>query len=211
MVKISPSLLSADFANLEKELKALEVAGADMIHIDVMDGHFVSNITMGPPIIKALRKHTKLPFDVHLMINNPERWIKDYIDAGANIITIHPEATLHLDMCIAEIRRNLGVKAGISLLPTTPINIVHYIIKKIDMILVMSVNPGFGGQTFIYNQLKKITELSNIINTGTLLSVDGGINEETSSLCIKAGANCLVSGNYIFTGNYEERINKLRC
>ncbi len=210
MVKISPSILSADFSNLEHEIKAIESAGADMIHIDVMDGHFVPNLTFGPPVIKALRKHTKLPFDVHLMIESPENYIKDFIDAGADIITIHPEATKHLDRTINEIKK-LGAKAGISLLPTTSVAPLEYTIDNIDLILVMTVNPGFGGQKFIDNQLFKIEMISDIIqDTDIILAVDGGINDQTSKLCIDAGADMLISGNFIFKGDYKKQIELLK-
>lgn len=212
MVKISPSILSADFANLQQELIKLEEAGADMIHIDIMDGVFVPNLTFGPPVIKALRKHTTLPFDVHLMINEPEKSIKDYIEAGADIITIHPETTIHLSRTI-DLISGAGAKVGIALLPTSRIHILDYILDKIDLILVMSVNPGFGGQVFIPQQLSKINELGGIVNGSgrdILLSVDGGINDQTAKECVKAGANTLVSGNYIFSGNYKEKINYLR-
>ena len=210
MILISPSILSADFGNLRAEIEALEDAGADMIHIDVMDGHFVPNLTFGPAVIEALKKYTSLPFDVHLMINQPEKWIQTYVDAGANLITVHPEATTHLDRTISQIK-SYGIKAGISLLPTTQINVLDFIIDKIDLILIMTVNPGFSGQKFMINQLKKISTISSIIKEmDIILAVDGGINDETGKLCTQAGANMLISGNYIFTGNYKERINNLK-
>jgi ribulose-phosphate 3-epimerase len=210
MIKISPSILSADFSNLEREIKALEDAGADMIHIDVMDGHFVPNLTFGSPVIKALRKHTKLPFDVHLMIESPENYIKDYCDAGADIITVHPETTKHLDRTINEIKK-LGAKAGLALLPTTSVAPLEYTIDNIDLILVMTVNPGFGGQKFISNQLLKIEMIAEIIqDTDIILAVDGGINDKTSKLCTDAGADMLISGNFIFKGNYKKQIDMLK-
>jgi len=210
MTLISPSILSADFCNLRAEIEALEEAGADMIHIDVMDGHFVPNLTFGPAVITALKKCTSLPFDVHLMIEQPEKWIQTYVDAGADIITIHPEATTHLDSSISQIK-SYGIKAGISLLPTTQVNVLEFTIDKIDLILVMTVNPGFGGQKFMTNQLKKISTISSIIKgTDIILAIDGGINDETGKLCTQAGANMLISGNYIFAGDYKERINNLK-
>jgi ribulose-phosphate 3-epimerase len=210
MILISPSILSADFSNLRAEIEALEDAGADMIHIDAMDGHFVPNLTFGPAVIAALKKYTSLPFDVHLMIDQPEKWIQTYVDAGANLITVHPEATTHLDRTISQIK-SYGIKAGISLLPTTQINVLDFIIDKIDLILIMTVNPGFSGQKFMINQLKKISTISSIIKEmDIILAVDGGINDETGKLCTQAGANMLISGNYIFTGNYKERINNLK-
>lgn len=210
MIKIAPSILSADFANLQQEIKAIEKAGADMIHIDVMDGHFVPNLTFGPPLIKSLRKHTNLPFDVHLMIEQPEMHIEAYIDAGADIITIHPETTRHLDRTISEIKY-LGAKAGIALLPTTSINILDYIIDKIDLILVMSVNPGFGGQEFMHSQIDKILKLAEITkDKSIILAVDGGINDKTAKICKDAGADMLISGSYIFKGDYQKQIDSLR-
>lgn len=210
MVKISPSILSADLSNLEREIKDLEQAGADMIHIDVMDGHFVPNLTFGPGLISAIRKHTKLPFDVHLMIDKPEKYIQDYVNAGANFLTIHPEATKHLDRTLKSIK-DMGAKAGISLLPTATTEILDYVLGDISLILVMTVNPGFGGQTFMHNQLDKIKKLTELIKDKDIyLSVDGGVTNETSILCRKAGANMLVSGSYIFKENYADQIKNLR-
>lgn len=213
LIKISASLLSANFARLGEEIVALEKAGVDMIHIDVMDGHFVPNLTLGPPVIKSLRPYSKLLFDVHLMINAPEYTIKDYVDAGADIITIHPETTKHLDRTLNYIQ-SLGVKVGISLLPSSLPESLDYIINKLDMILVMTVNPGFAGQHFITDQLKKVEIISEKIkqvNKSILLSVDGGINNITAQDCIKAGANVLVAGTFIFQApNYKNQIDLLR-
>lgn len=212
--KISPSILSADFANLGQEIRALEQAGADMIHIDVMDGHFVPNLTIGSTVMKALRPYTKLPFDVHLMINAPERSIEDYVKSGADIITIHPEATIHLDRSLDHIK-SLGAKAAIALLPSASPDIIDYVIDRLDMILVMTVNPGFSGQKFIDSQLKKISIISEKIkssNKNIILSVDGGINDATAKDCIKAGANVLVSGSFIFQSkDYKKRIEMLKA
>jgi ribulose-phosphate 3-epimerase len=211
-IKISPSILSADFSILGDEIKSLEQAGADLIHIDVMDGHFVPNITMGPPIIKMIRKCTKLPFDVHLMISPVEKYIKAFADAGSDIITIHPEATDNLKRAVSTIK-SLGKKAGVSLNPKTPISALMDVINDIDLILIMSVNPGFAGQSFMSEVLPKVTELRKMINDKKLkidIEIDGGINFETAPLAVKAGANILVSGTTIFSGSLKDNIQKLR-
>ena len=211
-IKISPSILSADFSVLGDEIKSLEQAGADLIHVDVMDGHFVQNITMGPPIIKMIRKCTKLPFDVHLMISPVEKYIKAFADAGSDIITIHPEATDNLKRAVGTIK-SLGKKAGVSLNPKTPISALMDVINDIDLILIMSVNPGFAGQSFISEVLPKVTELRKLINDKKLkidIEIDGGINFETAPLAVKAGANILVSGTTIFSGSLKDNIQKLR-
>ena len=211
-IKISPSILSADFSILGDEIKSLEQAGADLIHIDVMDGHFVPNITMGPPIIKMVRKCTKLPFDVHLMISPVEKYIKAFADAGSDIITIHPEATDNLKRAVSSIK-SLGKKAGVSLNPKTPISALMDVINDIDLILIMSVNPGFAGQSFMNEVLPKVTELRKMINDKKLkidIEIDGGINFETAPLAVKAGANILVSGTTIFSGSLKDNIQKLR-
>jgi len=211
-IKISPSILSADFSILGDEIKSLEQAGADLIHVDVMDGHFVPNITMGPPIIKMVRKCTKLPFDVHLMISPVEKYIKAFADAGSDIITIHPEATDNLKRAVSTIK-SLGKKAGVSLNPKTPISALMDVINDIDLILIMSVNPGFAGQSFMGEVLPKVTELRKMINDKKLkidIEIDGGINFETAPLAVKAGANILVSGTTIFSGSLKDNIQKLR-
>ena len=211
-IKISPSILSADFSILGDEIKSLEQAGADLIHIDVMDGHFVPNITMGPPIIKMVRKCTKLPFDVHLMISPVEKYIKAFADAGSDIITIHPEATDNLKRAVSTIK-SLGKKAGVSLNPKTPICALMDVVNDIDLILIMSVNPGFAGQSFMSEVLPKVTELRKMINEKKLkidIEIDGGINFETAPLAVKAGANILVSGTTIFSGSLKDNIQKLR-
>ena len=202
-IQISPSILSADFSQLGNEIKKLEEGGADMIHVDVMDGHFVPNLTIGPPVIKALRNYTKLPFDVHLMIKPVHKYIKSYAEAGANIITIHPEATDNLKDSIKHIKE-LGKKVGVSLNPDTKTDIIKEFLSELDLILIMSVHPGFGGQKFIPEVLSKIEELKDIKLKENLkfdIEVDGGIDFNNSKLVVKAGANILVSGTTIFKNN----------
>ena len=202
-IQISPSILSADFSQLGNEIKRLEEGGADMIHVDVMDGHFVPNLTIGPPVIKTLRNYTKLPFDVHLMIKPVHKYIKSYAEAGANIITIHPEATDNLKDSIKHIKE-LGKKVGVSLNPDTKTDIIKEFLSELDLILIMSVHPGFGGQKFIPEVLSKIEELKDIKLKENLkfdIEVDGGIDFNNSKLVVKAGANILVSGTTIFKNN----------
>ena len=215
-IKISPSILSADFSQLGNEIKRLEDGGADMIHVDVMDGHFVPNLTIGPPVIKALRSSTKLPFDVHLMISPVHKYIKSYAEAGADIITIHPEATDNLKKSINHIKE-LGKKVGISLNPNTKIDIIKEFLNEINLVLIMSVHPGFGGQKFIPEVLVKIKELKKIKDQQNFnfdIEVDGGINFDNSKLAIEAGANILVSGTTIFknnNGNIKKNIDTLKA
>ncbi|MBI5049352.1 MAG: ribulose-phosphate 3-epimerase [Nitrospirae bacterium] len=200
MVKIAPSILSADFSRLGEEIKAAEKAGADLIHVDVMDGHFVPNITIGPPVVKALRKITSLPLDVHLMITEPDRYIEDFAKAGADIITIHSEASTHLHRSINYIKAQKA-KAGVSLNPSTPLNVLDFVLPEVDMVLLMSVNPGFGGQEFIPQTLGKIKKLRDIIKKKKYrieIEVDGGVNINNAAGVIKAGADILVMGNAFF-------------
>ncbi len=213
LVKIAPSILSADFSNLEKEIKLITEAKADYIHIDVMDGSFVPNITIGTEVIKSIRKHTLLPFDVHLMIKNPDLHVESFAKSGADIITIHAESVIHLDRSINYIK-SLGKKAGVSLVPSTHENILDYVINEVDLILVMTVNPGFGGQKFLDSQLSKIQNIRKKITFSGRkieLEVDGGINNSTAKLAVEAGADVLVSGSYIFGSNdYSKNILSLR-
>ena len=202
-IQISPSILSADFSQLGNEIKRLEEGGADYIHVDVMDGHFVPNLTIGPPVIKALKKNCSIKFDVHLMISPVHKYIEAYSEAGADIITIHPEATDDLMASISKIKE-LKKKVGVSLNPKTEINVIKNYLKQIDLVLIMSVNPGFGGQKFMPEVLEKIKELKNIQKEQNInfdIEIDGGINFENSKIAIKAGANILVSGTTIFKSN----------
>ncbi len=214
-IKISPSILSADFSQLGNEIKRLEEAGADMIHVDVMDGHFVPNLTIGPPVIKSLRKYTNLIFDVHLMISPVHKYIKDFADAGANIITIHPEATENLKESINLIR-SLNKKVGVSLNPDSKIDLIKDILEDIDLVLIMSVFPGFGGQKFIPETIKKIKDLKEIKDKNNYnfdIEVDGGVNFLNSKDIINAGANILVSGTTIFkenNGDIKKNIETLK-
>jgi ribulose-phosphate 3-epimerase len=200
MIKIAPSILSADFSKLGDEIKAVELAGADYIHVDVMDGHFVPNITMGPLVVNAIRPLTKLPLDVHLMVENPDLYIEDFAAAGADIITVHAEAAVHLHRTIQMIKKT-GVRAGVVLNPATPSESLKHIIQDIDLVLLMTVNPGFGGQSFIHSVIPKIKEVANLVKELGLdveIEVDGGVNAETAPLCIEAGANVLVAGSAIY-------------
>jgi len=210
---IAPSILSADFTNLEKEIKFLNQSEADWIHIDVMDGNFVPNLTFGFPIIKQIKKHAEKPFDVHLMIIQPERYIKEFKNAGADILTVHYEACPHLHRVIQEIKAQ-GMKAGVSLNPHTPVHLLENIIQDIDLVLIMSVNPGFGGQAFIENSYKKIQQTKELIKktkSNALIEVDGGVDASNAAKLIDAGADVLVAGNFIFgSNNRDQTISQLK-
>jgi len=208
---ISPSILSSDFSKLGAEVKMLENAGADWVHIDVMDGHFVPNLTIGAPVVKSLRKITRMPLDVHLMIDNPDKYIKDFINAGSDIITFHYEAAREKTEALIKEIHSAGIKAGISIKPKTPASKVFEYLDKADLILVMTVEPGFGGQKFMPECADKIAEFAQRIKSGALIEADGGINAETAAYCIKKGVNALVSGNYIFSAsNPKQAVESLR-
>ncbi|MEH7415443.1 ribulose-phosphate 3-epimerase [Neobacillus drentensis] len=213
MVKIAPSILSADFSKLGEEIIAVDQAGADYIHIDVMDGHFVPNITIGPLIVEAVRPVTKLPLDVHLMIDNPDQYIEAFAKAGADFITVHVEASRHLHRTIQSIK-SFGIKAGVVLNPATPVESIQHIIGDIDMVLLMSVNPGFGGQTFIPEVLPKIRKVKEMAEQKGLsieIEIDGGVNPETARQCIEAGATVLVAGSAVYNQeDYKQAISQLR-
>jgi ribulose-phosphate 3-epimerase len=212
---IAPSILSADFAKLGEDVRAIDEAGADWIHVDVMDGHFVPNITIGPGVVKALRPHTSKPFDVHLMISPVDPFLDAFAEAGADIITVHPEAGPHLHRTIQRVK-SLGRKAGVSLNPATPAKMLDYVLEDIDLVLVMSVNPGFGGQKFITSQLKKIEAIANRVakeSLDVIIEVDGGIDPETAPLAVNAGATALVAGTAVFRGGsaaYADNIKAIR-
>jgi ribulose-phosphate 3-epimerase len=213
MINIAPSILSADFSKLGEDIKTIEAAKGDMIHIDVMDGRFVPNISFGVPIIKCIRDITDLPFDVHLMIEEPSRYIKSFVDAGADIITVHIEADRHIDRTINYIK-SLGAKASVALNPATPVNQIEQIFEMLDMVLLMSVNPGFGGQKFIsytYDKIRKIKKMADELNPDIMIEVDGGVDSSNIKCIVEAGANVLVAGSSVFKdGAISENIQLLR-
>lgn len=203
MIKLAPSILSADFARLLEDVKKVEEAGCEYLHIDVMDGHFVPNITLGPSLVKSLRKDVNMVFDAHLMIENPDQYIKDFVDAGCDLIVVHQEACIHLHRTIQNIKSH-GIKAGVALNPATPIETIKHVLSDVDMVLIMTVNPGFGGQSFIEGMIPKIKELKGIIDDQNLnvdIQVDGGIKPENVNKVVEAGANVIVAGSAIFNSN----------
>ena len=209
MIKVSPSLLSADFSDLKTDLARLSAAGADYVHMDIMDGHFVSNITFGYDQLKMMKKVCDIPFDTHLMIENPDKYIEKFAESS-EIITVHAEACIHLDRTI-QLIHSLGCKAGVALCPATDENVLKYVIDKIDLALVMSVNPGFGGQSFIESVVPKITRIREMLGgRECLIEVDGGVNAKTGKIVVDAGADLLVAGSYVFGGDIKERIDSLR-